>query len=118
MNPLQLAILAFLQENGVGRQNAINADAIFDAMVQQGLAVISGRTQEHIRDSVRSMIKDFGQLIGSESGFHHPNGYYIIQNRDEVISTIINLLRRSQSMLNRAESLRAESNMQNPTNTI
>jgi hypothetical protein len=118
MNSLQLAILTYLKRHAVGRANAINADAIYNAMVQQGLPVIAGRTQEHVRASIRSMINDHAQLIGTESGFTPPNGYYMIQNKDEVISTILDLVGRSKSMLDRAAALRAEWNRQNPTNTI
>lgn len=118
MNPLQLAILAYLQQNALGIPNAKNSDTIYNAMVQQGLPVIAGRTQEHVRAAIRSMIKDHNQLIGTESGFNPPNGYYIIQNKDEAVSTIMDLVGRSKSMLDRVEALKDEWNRQNPTNTI
>lgn len=118
MNPLQVAILAYLQQNALGVANAKNSDTIYNAMVQQGLPVIAGRTQEHVRAAIRSMIKDHNQLIGTESGFNPPNGYYIIQNKDEAISTIMDLVGRSKSMLDRVQFLKDEWNSQNPTNTI
>lgn len=118
MNPLQLAILAYLQHNAVGKANAKKSDTIYNAMTQQGLPVIAGRTQEHVRAAVRSMIKDHNQLIGAESGFNPPNGYYIIQNKDEAISTIMDLVSRSKSMLDRVEVLKDEWNRLNPGNTI
>ncbi|MBI5370835.1 MAG: hypothetical protein HZA79_02285 [Sphingobacteriales bacterium] len=118
MNPLQLAILAYLQQNALGIPNAKNSDTIYNAMVQQGLPVIAGRTQEHVRAAIRSMIKDHNQLIGTESGFNPPNGYYIIQNKDEAISTIMDLVGRSKSMHDRVEALKGEWNRQNPANTI
>jgi hypothetical protein len=118
MNPLQVAILAYLQQNALGVANAKNSDTIYNAMVQQGLPVIAGRTQEHVRAAIRSMIKDHNQLIGTESGFNPPNGYYIIQNKDEAISTIMDLVGRSKSMLDRVQVLKDEWNSQNPTNTI
>lgn len=118
MNSLQQAILAYLQQNANGKANAKNADTIFSAMTQQGLPVIAGRTQEHVRAAVRSMIKDHAQLIGTESGFNPPNGYYIIQNKDEAIATIMDLVGRSKSMLDRVDALRAEWNRQHTGNTI
>lgn len=118
MNPLQQAILIYLQQNAIGRANAKNSDTIFTAMVQQGLPVMAGRTQEHVRSAVRSMIHDHSQLIGSESGFTPPNGYYMIQNKDEAIATIMDLVSRSKSMLDRVDALRSEWNNQNQTNTI
>lgn len=118
MNLLQLAIFAYLQQNALGRGNAKNSDTIFTVMVQQGLPVIAGRTQEHVRAAIRSMIKDHSQLIGTESGFTPPNGYYIIQNKDEAIQTIMDLVGRSKSMLDRVHALRTEWNRQNPTNAI
>ena len=118
MNPLQLAIPVYLRQNAIGRANAKNSDTIYNAMVQQGLPVISGRTQEYVRAAVRSIIKDHSQLIGSESGFNPPNGYYIIQNKDEAINTIMDLVNRSKSMLDRVDALRNEWNNQNQGNTI
>lgn len=118
MNPLQQAILLYLQQNAIGRANAKNADTIYNAMMQQRLPVMAGRTQEQVRAAIRSMIKDHHQLIGSESGFNPPNGYYAIQNKDEVISTIMDLVERSKSMLDRVEALKEEWNRQNPANTI
>jgi hypothetical protein len=118
MNPLQQAILTYLQQHAVGRANAKNADTIFSVMVQQGLPVIAGRTQEHVRGAVRSMINDHAQLIGTESGFNPPNGYYIIQNKDEAIATIMDLVNRSKSMLDRVDALKDEWNRQNIGNTI
>lgn len=118
MNPLQQAILIYLQQYAIGRANAKNSDTIYNAMLQQGLPVIAGRTQEHVRAAVRSMINDHSQLIGSESGFNPPNGYYIIQNKDEAINTIMDLVNRSKSMLDRVDALRNEWNNQNQGNTI
>ena len=118
MNPLQLAILVYLQQHAVDMANAKNANTIFNIMTQQGLPVIAGRTKEHVRAAIRSMIKDHNQLIGTESGFNPPNGYYMIQNKDEAISTIMDLVGRSKSMLDRVDALRTEWNNQNPANTI
>lgn len=118
MDPVQLAILNLLQTKAVGSANAMNADLIFQTLKNQNVSVTQGRTQEHIRASVRSMIKDHGQLIGSNSGFGTNNGYYMISNKDEVINTIMDLERRSRSMLERVEALKRSWNVQNPTNRI
>lgn len=118
MNSLQKAILKYLEKNALGVPNAKNSDTIYNEMVQQGLPVIEGRTQEHVRAAIRSMIKDHSQLIGTKSGFNPPNGYYMIQNKDEVISTIMDLVGRSKSMHDRIEALKEEWNHQNPHNTI
>jgi len=104
--------------NAVGSANAKNSDTIFNAMTQQGLPVVAGRTQEHVRSAIRSKINDHNQLIGTESGFNPPNGYYMIQNKDEAISTIMDLVGRSKSMLDRVTALRTEWNNKNQTNTI
>ena len=118
MNQVQLAILQLLQAQAVGSANAMTVDQIFQTLTNQNVPIILGRTQEHIRSSVRSMIKQHSQLIGSNSGFQGNNGYYIINSRDEVISTIMNLVGRSRSMLIRVEALRTLWNNQNPQNTI
>ena len=113
MDPVQLETLKLLQTQAVGNANAINADQIFQMLRNQNISVTQGRTQENIRDSVRSMVKDHGQLIGSTN-----NGFYLISNRDEVIDTIMDLEGRSRSMLERVEALKRSCNVQNPTNRI
>lgn len=118
MTPLQQAILAYLQQNAIGRANAKTADVICNEMIQQGQQIVAGRTQEEVRAAVRSMINDHSQLIGSQSGFNPPNGYYIIQNKNEILATIADLENRSQSMLARVVALRNEWNAQSPNDTI
>ena len=118
MDPIQLEILNLLRTHAVGSANAMNADQIFNMLITLHIPVIHGRTQEHIRASVRSMIKDHGQLIGSKSGFGTNNGYYIINNRDEAIDTIMDLVGRSRSMLERVEALKHSWNIHNTTNQI
>jgi hypothetical protein len=118
MDPVQLAILDLLKKDAVGSANAMNVDKIFSILNSQNIPVIRGRTQEHVRASVRSLIKDHGQLIGSNSGFGKQNGYFMITNKSEVVETIEDLRERSQGMLERAEALKQLWNSQNPTNAI
>ena len=116
MDQIQIAILNLLTAQPAGV--AMNVDAIFAALTAQHLPIIQGRTQEHVRASVRSMIKDHGQLIGSRSGFGGNNGYYLITSKDEAIETIMDLVDRSRSNLERVEALRIIWNNRNPGNTI
>jgi hypothetical protein len=113
MDQIQQAILTLLNQSGVGKQSAMTADAIFAALTAQNLPVIQGRTQEHVRQSISSMVNDHGQLIGSGR-----TGYYIITSRDEVIDTIMDLVSRSRSNLDRGTRLRNEWNALNPNNII
>jgi hypothetical protein len=113
MDAIQQAILALLNLQALGKQHAMTADAIFAALTAQNLPVIQGRTQEHVRQSISSMVNDFGQLIGSGR-----TGYYIITSRDEVIDTIMDLVSRSRSNLDRANRLRNEWNALNAGSQI
>lgn len=118
MDQVQIAILNLLQTHAVGAAQAMNVDQIYNALISQSVPVMHGRTQEHVRTSVRKMIKEHNQLIGSKSGFGAGNGYYMINTKDEVVDTIMDLVKRSRSMLNRIESLRTEWNRQNPLNKL
>jgi hypothetical protein len=118
MDQVQTAILSLLQQQAVGNANAMNVDQIYNALVAQNIPVIQGRTQEHVRTSVRSLVKAHGLLIGSKSGFGSNNGYYIINSKDEVIDTIMNLVGRSRSMLNRVDALKQTWNLNNPQNKL
>jgi hypothetical protein len=109
MDAIQQAILALLKKRATGQNNAMTADAIFADLTAQNLPVIEGRTQEHIRWSISSMVNDLGQLIGSGK-----TGFYISTSRDEVIDTIENLKSRSKSNLDRANRLKSEWNTLNP----
>ena len=113
MNALQQAIFNLLSAQASGKQNALTSDQIFQALTQQNLPIIQGRTQEQIRGLIGDMVRTHVQLIGSGN-----TGYYIITNRDEVIDTIMDLVSRSHSNLERAERLRNEWNAQNAANQI
>jgi hypothetical protein len=113
MDAIQLAILALLNQKAVGKQSSMTADKIFAELTTQNLPVIQGRTQEHVRQSISSMVNDFNQLIGSGR-----TGYYIITSRDETIDTIMDLVSRSKSNLDRADRLRTQWNLQHPNNQI
>ena len=118
MDEVQLAILNLLQTQAIGSSNAMNADEIFNVLTSQNVSVMQGRTQEQIRAAVRSMIKDHAQLIGSNSGYGTNNGYFMINNKDEVFHTIMDPVLRSKGMLERVEALKTLWNNQNPTDKI
>lgn len=118
MNQIQTAILQLLQAQAMGRNSAINVDQIYTTLTAQNHPIIAGRTQEHVRQAVRSMVKNHNQLIGTRIGFAGRGGYYIITNRDEAIETIMDLVSRSHKMLERVQSLKSEWNSQNPDNRI
>jgi hypothetical protein len=113
MDPVQQAILALLKKQALGQQNAIKSDAIFAALASQKLKVFEGRTQEHIREAIRSMVNDFDELIGSGN-----TGFYMISSQDEVIDTIEDLKSRSKGNLERANRLKKVWNSKNQKNQI
>lgn len=118
MDEIQVKIFQYLNEYALGSPNAKNSDTIYQHLRGQGISVMEGRTQEQIRASIKSMIEQHNLLIGSNSGFGQQNGYYIINSRDEVIHTIMNLVKRSRSMLNRVEALRSLWNNKHPSESI
>lgn len=118
MDEIQIKIFEYLNTFALGSINAKNSDTIYHYLREQGILVMKGRTQEQIRASIKLMIEQHNLLIGSNSGFGQQNGYYIINSRDEVVSTIMNLIKGSRSMLNRVEALRSLWNNEHPTESI
>jgi hypothetical protein len=112
MNPLEIAVLTYLQQHAQGKINAITADNIFAAL-SPTLPILQGRTQEQIRQSIQALVNNYQHLIGSGS-----TGYYMINTRDEAISTIMDLVNRSKSNLDRAGVIQDQWNNANPQNQI
>lgn len=118
MDQVQLAILRLLQSQAVGSTNAMSTTEIFNNLTQQNLPLFQGTNQDQIRSSVRSMINKHGQLIGTNSGFGPNNGYFMIETKEELLDTIKIFESRSQSMLERVDSLKLAWNTQNPNDTL
>ncbi len=96
MNEEQQAIFDYLNQNALGYENRKSSTDIQTALnIESG-----GVTNEHVRDLIRDMIFNHGACIGS---LMWDNGYWIIQNEQE-------LNRVCQSLESRADSIRERAN--------
>lgn len=62
-----------------------------------------GPTNEHVRDLIRDMILNHGCCIGS---VNYGDGYWIIQNEEELEKATHSLERRAEGVVRRSNALR------------
>jgi len=89
-------LLDYLKTNAQGKANKKTSDEIKRALNLPS----GGKTNENIRDIIRSLIKNHNALIGSDS-----SGYWIIQNEEELQNVIDSLNSRIQEIQERATAL-------------
>ncbi len=99
MNEEQLRIFAYLSASALGFANRRTSSDIRDnCQLDSG-----GVTNEHVRDLIRDMILNHNCCIGS---LMWQNGYWIIQNEEELNRVCESLENRANSIQERAEALR------------
>lgn len=98
MNPEQIMILNYLNNNAVGYNNRRSATEIRTALHLAS----GGPTNEHVRDLIRDMVFNHGCLIGS---LMYKAGYWIIENEDELEMVLHHLRSRADGVRARAEAL-------------
>jgi len=86
-------------QNAIGRDSRKSSSEIRDALELES----GGPTNEHIRDIIRQLIFNFQVCIGS---LMWGNGYWIIQNEDELNEVVEGLENRADSTYERANVLR------------
>jgi tRNA uridine 5-carbamoylmethylation protein Kti12 len=95
----QQRIETYLSKNALGYANRkTSTDIRVNCNLEAG-----GPTNEHVRDLIRDMILNYGSCIGS---LMWEDGYWIIQNEDELTQVIQSLKNRSDGVIRRAEALR------------
>jgi hypothetical protein len=99
MDNEQRNIWIYLNRNAIGYSQRKTSTEIREACQLNS----GGPTNEHIRDLIRDMILDHGCCIGS---IMYKNGYWIIQNEEELNRATDSLERRAQGVMRRADALR------------
>ena len=99
MNEEQHRIFDYLTRNALGKENRRSSSEIRDALGLES----GGPTNEHIRDIIRQLIFDYHICIGS---LMWENGYWIIQNENELNEVVESLENRADSTYERANTLR------------
>jgi hypothetical protein len=99
MNEEQRRIDAYLSANALGYANRKTSTEIRDTCNLES----GGPTNEHVRDLIRDMILNHGCCIGS---LMWEDGYWIIQNNDELNQVIQSLENRAGGVLRRGDALR------------
>ena len=107
MNEEQQRVDNYLTTSALGYPNRKTSSEI---RANCGLEA-GGPTNEHIRDLIRDMILNQGCCIGS---IMWEDGYWIIQNEEELTRVIASLERRADGVIRRAVALR--NNFQNRNN--
>jgi len=107
MNEEQQRIAEYLSSNAVGYSNRKTSSQIRNhCNLESG-----GLTNEHIRDLIRDMILNHGFCTGSTN---YGNGYWIVQNEDELNLSTDDLQRRADGVIRRKDALRTNwENQQN-----
>jgi hypothetical protein len=88
-----------------GKENSVKSDELAKAIG------VTSRTNEFIREVIREMVEELGYCIGSCT-----EGFYIIDDEDDLKATANNLYSRAISMLNRKKIL--EKNFQHERNYV
>lgn len=99
MNDEQQAILDYLNQFALGYENRKSSTDIRIALNLES----GGVTNEHVRDLIRDMILNHGICIGS---LMWANGYWIIQNEQELNQVCQSLENRAESTIERANAIR------------
>lgn len=99
MNEEQRKVAEYLSENAVGYSNRKTSTEIRNNCYLES----GGPTNEHIRDLIRDLIFDHDFCIGSTN---YGNGYWIIQNEEELKLSTDNLQRRANGVIRRKDALR------------
>lgn len=107
MNEEQQVINNYLTANALGYANRKTSSQIRDNCSLEA----GGPTNEHVRDLIRDMILNHGCCIGS---LMWEDGYWIIQNEEELNRVIDSLESRADGVIRRADALR--NNWQNRNN--
>jgi hypothetical protein len=104
MNEEQQRIFDYLNATAQGYNNRrTSTDIRENCGLESG-----GVTNEHVRDLIRDMILNQGCCIGS---LMWENGYWIIQNEDELSRVCDSLENRAEAILERARALRTNFNV-------
>ena len=82
----------------VGREQAINADTI-----AARIGITGKNANRRVRSIIARMVDEHGDFIGSSP--HAPTGYWMIKDRDEVKSVLINWRNRSLAIMRRYKRL-------------
>lgn len=98
MNEEQLRIEDYLSTNALGYANRKSSSEIRNNCNLEA----GGPTNEHVRDLIRDMILNHGSCIGS---LMWEDGYWIIQNEEELNRVKLSLENRADGVLRRAEAL-------------
>jgi len=107
MDEEQQRIDAYLSANALGYANRKTSSEIRDSCDLES----GGPTNEHVRDLIRDMILNHGSCIGS---IMWGDGFWIIQNEEELNQVVQSLQSRADGVLRRADALRR--NWQNRNN--
>lgn len=107
MNEEQQLINDYLTASALGYVNRKTSSQIRDNC----RLAAGGPTNEHVRDLIRDMILNHGSCIGSVMW---EDGYWIIQNEEELNRVIASLESRADGVIRRADALR--NNWQNMNN--
>lgn len=107
MNEEQLRIDNYLSQNSLGYANRKTSTEIRDNCNLEA----GGPTNEHVRDLIRDMILNHSCCIGS---LMWEDGYWIIQNEEELNKVIRSLESRAAGVIRRGDALR--NNWQNRNN--
>jgi len=99
MNDEQQAIWQYLTQNASGFPHRKSSTEI-----RQSCRLDSGGpTNEHVRDLIRDMILNHHCCIGSVM---YKDGYWVIQDEEELNKATVSLERRADGVRKRAEALR------------
>lgn len=106
MNKEQQSIDKYLKENALGYSNRKTSTEIREACGLES----GGVTNEHVRELIRDMILHNGSCIGSVM---YRDGYWIIQNEEELNKATESLEARASGVIRRADALRNNWKQQN-----
>lgn len=99
MNEEQQTLWEYLRNNAIGYDARRSSTEIREACDFES----GGVTNEHVRDLIRDMILNHNCCIGSMMWV---DGYWIIQNEDELEMSITSLMQRADGVIRRANALR------------
>ena len=97
-----------------GRQNALTATQIETMLNQQFGFPVSGN--QHLTRALIKFAISSGHLIKSSTA--NPAGFWLTNNKNEIVKNIDSLKRRAQKTSNSADSLKNTWNANNPTDLI
>ena len=99
MDDEQQSIWEYLNQNAIGYNLRKTSTEIRETCHLNS----GGPTNEHIRDLIRDMILNHGRCIGS---IMYKDGYWVIQNEEELNRVTVSLERRAEGVRRRADALR------------